>query len=549
MDLETTEKGTNEFWRCNVCHTFLKWLNIRAHLQQVHPEIPLPRRLSKSIWHRTGQRKKGQVGVGHRGKVACYVCRKLFGWGYMREHFWKAHPHIILPFHLSRSRWPTMQDAADERLDQQGTTSVSGPSEVPKQQSQSVDDDGFPVMNGMSTDQTPDHEQRARDVTSRWSAMQDAALESRERQATAPISEPFEESNQQSQSLANNAFSIKDGINVNLAPDHEQRDQDGLTHGDVVAKAIPDDLLPVVVEIGSDQISEDEHRNYIDLTRWSVATHVTSDDVLSIMDQVGIDQTPEDEQEDHSHCINWDTAESVIMSGMSVDQVSDDGQRYCTKHIDEYIAEAIRGDIPQIVNEMSMDQTLYDEQGDYFGPIDWDAAAEAIIGGNVFPVMDDMGINQPLDYEQEDTSDLIDWAAEETIRGLASQSMDGISMDQAPNYGQRAYLELNDHNLAQSIPDEFFSLMDGMTTDPDPDNEQRDYIEVFYGNAADAASEDTFSAADDAQDNELYGFRLFGHKALVDLNDAEKEALARFFDRMLKEFDARELRNMQEGRL
>ena len=54
---------------------------------------------------------------------------------------------------------------------------------------------------------------------------------------------------------------------------------------------------------------------------------------------------------------------------------------------------------------------------------------------------------------------------------------------------------------------------------------------------------------DNAQDNELYGFRLFGHKALVDLSDAEKEALACFLDRLLLEFDAQDIRSIQEDRL
>ena len=352
--------------------------------------------------------------------------------------------------------------------------------------------------------------------------MQDSAPGSPEQQAAAPRSEPSKVPKQQSRSVYQNAFPTIDVMDTDQTSNDEQRNRIDVPSGSVAAKAIPDDRLQVMDEVLTDQILSNGQQDHIDLaheTDESLTAETTSDDTSLSIGEMNVKQTPGGEQGDYPNFLHWDT-----------------------------VAEARPDDVLQFMNEMNMNQPPDDEQGDYSGFMDPDAVAVAT-RGNVLPTVDEMSMNQMPGNERENYTALIAWVDDQTRRQLVLPITGSLSMDRTSNDGQRACIEPNDKDSAEAILDDVSPIMDGMDVDQNLDNEQLDDMDLTHGNAADAVSEDRLSSCDGIQDNELYGFRLFGHKALVDFDNAEKEALARFFNRMLPFFDVQDIKDMQEGRL
>ena len=132
----------------------LKWHNMRKHLREQHPDTALPPRLIRWDWPPTDESYQPQGGVGSTERFPCYVCREIYTWRYMKDHFRRKHPGIVMPTRIFKYRWPITQHAAGKRQELQAIAPKTGPPEVPKQQSQSVDNNAFPRINMMITKQS-----------------------------------------------------------------------------------------------------------------------------------------------------------------------------------------------------------------------------------------------------------------------------------------------------------------------------------------------------------------------------------------------------------
>ena len=327
MEPETAKNGYKEVFKCYVCKKRLKWRSMREHLQQFHPEVVLPNPMPKSDWHPTVESQEGQV-----QKTKCYVCLGKYA---KKEHWAGKHPDTVLPDRMIRSEWPTEQDATVESPGQKAAAARVGPSEIPEMQSQSVDNNAFPIIQGINMDhQFPDDEQRDRISRQKWSALQDAAAESSERHAAVPGSEPSETPKQQSQSL-------------HQTPEDKQLDLIDLVLEKVDRELVLDDFLSAMDTMSMDQTLGDEQDDCFDLVNSNTAAELMDDCSFPIGNEMNMDRAPDDEQGDRSDFSDWDAAAGAkrddvlpTMDEMDMDPAPNDGQRACLEPDDEDITEA-----------------------------------------------------------------------------------------------------------------------------------------------------------------------------------------------------------------